>query len=190
MKKTVNVVAAKPAPTAATLNSAGPGGAEAFFARLQADLEKLVATPDVLVSIPCWGWPGDGKTCSLLTAIQFCDVNRHGLSLTRVKDSADAQHLEEIQTAYQDLGLANIAEATVARLNHLNEVFLKDNEWPPGTETAGLYLLEVRTKKGRVAFALLPDLRGGSFQQPDAASRTVTAGAHAFVVMVNPQRFC
>jgi len=168
------------------------GGAvtgDSFFADMQDDFERLAASPDLLTSIPCWGWPGDGKTCSLLTAIHFCDVARHGVSLARVKDSAELERLEEQQPIYRGLGLASIAEATVARLNQLNDVFLVDNEWPPGTETANLYLLEVRAKKGRVAFALLPDLRGGSFQQPDAASRTVIAGAHAFVVMVNPKSF-
>ena len=54
----------------------------------------------------------------------------------------------------------------------LNSTFLNENHWPPGTDVATQYLLELRTAAGRKAYVLLPDLRGGSYQVPDNANRS------------------
>lgn len=169
-----------------------PQEAESDPAEFFGSIKKKLAndqTPDILLSIPTWGWPGDGKTCAILTAIHFCDLQKHGLSLARITDTDELTTLEDTTNAYRGMGLAALADSTAARLGELNSTFLDQNHWPPGTDIATQYLLELRTATGRKAYILFPDLRGGSYQSPDNANRTVLRGAHAQIILVNAGRF-
>jgi hypothetical protein len=73
----------------------------------------------VLLSVPIWGWTGDGKTCALLTALHYADAVEHALSLAYVTDIDELAELEREAEVYKGLNLAAVAAATKVRLTAL-----------------------------------------------------------------------
>jgi hypothetical protein len=141
-------------------------------------------TPSV-ISIPVWGWTGDGKTCALLAATQGARVENNGISFGLVKNTRELAELEKSVDGYVGLGLATTAIATAEKMRELYETFFTELSWPHGTETATPYLFEVISAKGTVGYAMFPDLRGGSYQDFDGTAIVAMESAHACILVVN-----
>lgn len=167
-----------------------PEDRDQFFVMVGEAVSKLTAEPDVLLNIPIWGWQGSGKTCALLTAIHYCRVELHGISLARVKDRDELLELEERVPSYRGLRLSAVAEATSARLGELSEQFFVDLNWPPGTDTPMHYLLEMRASSGKLGVALFPDIMGGSYEKLGEPAKNALANAHAAILLVDPEKYC
>ena len=193
---------AKPAPEPAVAKPAlepAPGPPQATPAQEAAafydDVRKHLASRDergaqVLLSIPVWGWVGDGKTCSLLTAIQYCEPLEHAIGFALVSDLTELRTFEEDIEEYRGLNLSSVAAATTQRLRELSEVFFDKAKWLPGTDEPAQYIVALRTVDRQLGYASLPDLKGGSFRENDAVARTVLfTGAHACIVLVSPERY-
>lgn len=157
-----------------------------FLERLAQHLSATDYDPNVLLNIPIWGWTGHGKTCALLTAVQFCAAPEYPLGLSMVNDSSELARFEAGVEEYKGMNLAGTAATTTARLRALSKTFLDEAKWPPGTDEASSYVLEVRSARRAICYAIFPDLKGGSYREPDDASRTVLSTAHACIVLVDP----
>ncbi|WP_163869892.1 hypothetical protein [Myxococcus eversor] len=167
------------------------GGAPAldsidFVEALARKLENRKSGNKALLTIPIWGWTGDGKTCSLLTAIHFCDPNQHPLGFFPITDRDELVSLENSVEEYKGLSLAATAQATTEKLRALGELFIDNNEWPPGTDDPSAYVLAVRSVNSTLGYALFPDIKGGSFRELDETAREVLRNAHAAILLVNP----
>lgn len=176
-------------PAAAPTPSEVAGEQEKLYAKVAREMDVLTETPHVLLNIPVWGWQYNGKTCAILTSVQYMDAAMHGIGLARVKDRDALVELGETQPGYSGLDLPALAEATSARLAELNQVFFVDNQWPPGTDTPNHYLLEVRAKSGRIGFVLFPDIMGGSYEKADQTSKNALRHAHAVIMLVDPVEY-
>lgn len=154
--------------------------------------EQLGARPDgknVLLTIPIWGWTGDGKTCALLTAVHYSDQSQHPLVLAPVTNPNELTELESSTDEYKGLNLAGTAAATAARLDALAEAFIDNSEWPPGTDEPSAYILAIRSANATLGYALFPDIKGGSFREVDETARGVLSKAHAAALLVNPETY-
>lgn len=143
----------------------------------------------VLLNIPVWGWTGDGKTCSLLTLLHYADALQHGLGIAYVTDRDEITKLEGEVDAYQGLSLQALAESTKTRLSDLNETFINDAGWPPGTDQPSSYLFAIRSISSTLGYLVIPDIQGGSFREVDEVARAVLSKAHACVVLVQPDKY-
>lgn len=162
---------------------------EKFFDRLSEMLAQRQPDGNVLLNIPIWGWTGDGKTCSLLTAVHFCDPSLHPLGFSLVSNTDELVALEGSTEAYKGLNLAGTAAATTERLRQLSESFIDKNEWPPGTDEPSAYILAVRDIASTLGYVLFPDIKGGSFRELDETAREVLRKAHAAILLVNPELY-
>jgi hypothetical protein len=160
-----------------------------FFEKLHGQLKSRQADKNVLVSIPIWGWTGDGKTCAMLTAIHYCDPSQHPLGLALVTNTDELVSLENATEEYRGLNLAGIASATTVRLRELSELFIDNNKWPPGTDEPASYVLAMRSIKETLGYVLFPDIKGGSFRELDQTAREVLRRAHAVLLLVNPEMY-
>ena len=158
-----------------------------FFKDVAERLAKLTGQPPLL-NIPIWGWSYTGKTCSILTAIHFCDALQHGLALSRIKDTSVLEPLQQ-RDEYRHLNLASIAEATVQTVDDYSEAFFENSTWPTGTDTPVQYLLEVRSRVAPVGYCLFPDIKGGSYERADDAAKNALVGAHALILTVEAERY-
>ncbi|WP_147443872.1 hypothetical protein [Corallococcus sicarius] len=160
---------------------------------LFADIKKSLATKhknrDLLISIPIWGWTGDGKTVALLASHYSLDVLKHGLSLALINNTYALQKMEAESEAYRGLNLVAAAATTKNRITPLIERFIEGGEWPPGTDEGSPYLFDLRTIFGTVGYLLMPDLRGGSYREGDEQAREVLRTAHACIILVRPEQF-
>lgn len=143
----------------------------------------------VLLNIPVWGWTGDGKTCSLLTVVHYADALQHGLSIAYVTDRDEITKLEGEVDGYQGLNLQALAESTKTRLSDLNETFINEAGWPPGTDQPSSYLFAIRSINSTLGYLVVPDIQGGSFREVDEVARAVLSKAHACVVLVQPDKY-
>ncbi len=160
-----------------------------LFKELNELLEKRAQENNVLLTIPIWGWTGDGKTCALLTAVHYSDQGRHPLVLAPITNPDELAALERSADEYKGLNLSSTASGTSSRLRALAESFIDGNEWPPGTDEPSSYILAVRSAKGTLGYAVFPDLRGGSYLDVDEIARGVLSRAHAAALLVNPDRW-
>lgn len=160
-----------------------------FLTGLAAHLARTPFERNVLLNIPIWGWTGHGKTCALLTAVHFCATPDYPLSLSLISDATELAEVELKTEAYKGMDLASVAAATTTRLRALSKSFIDDCEWPPGTDEPSNYVLAVRGLKSTLCYAIFPDLRGGSFREPDDASRAVLDSAHACILLVDPDLY-
>mgnify|MGYP000563128443 CR=1 FL=1 len=158
-----------------------------FFVKAQETVRELPADSEIVLNIPIWGWTGHGKTCSLLTALHYCEADEHAISLALVHDTEDLLALE--QRGYKGLGLVGTAERTAETLRDLQDTFLEKNQWPAGTDSPEQYLLELRTEQGRIGYTILPDIKGGNFEQNDEVAKNAIENAHAFVAMIDAVRY-
>ncbi len=156
---------------------------------IRSELQGLHQEGNVLLNIPIWGWTGDGKTCSLLTAIHFCDPIQHPIEFALVRNPDDLDVLEQSVEEYSGLHLAAAAAATTQRLQQLSEGFIDRNEWPPGTDEPSSYVLAVRNISSTIGYVVFPDIKGGSFRELDETAREVIRKAHAAILLVNSELY-
>jgi hypothetical protein len=160
-----------------------------FFQQISELLENRGPDKNVLLTIPIWGWTGDGKTCALLTAVHYSDQALHPLVLAPITNPDELAALEASTDEYKGLNLAGTASATSARFHALAETFIDGSEWPPGTDEPSAYILAIRSAKATLGYAVFPDLRGGSFREVDETARGVLNRAHAAVLLIDPERW-
>lgn len=144
---------------------------------------------NVVLSIPTWGWTGDGKTCALLTALHYCEVPDQPIGLAMINDVSELEALEASTDEYKGMSLAATAASTTPKLRALYEEFIDKCRWPPGTDEATPYVLALKGPRSTIGYAVFPDLKGGSFRESDESARIVIAGAHACMVLVNPELY-
>ncbi len=147
------------------------------------------AEADVVLSIPIWGWWGDGKTTALLTILGFCDESTHGVSLRLLTDTDDLAALEEENDDYRNLNLVSVATATRKDLQGKLKQFLDECEWPLGTDAPTPYLFGLSGVVRDLGFLYMPDLPGGAYQEAEEAAKAVLARAHACVILVDARRY-
>jgi hypothetical protein len=158
-----------------------------FLEKITTLLQQKPSDKNILLTIPIWGWTGDGKTCALLTAIHYCDPAQHPLGLALVANSDELERLESSTEEYHGLNLASNAVATTARLRSLSETFIDNCDWPPGTDEPSLYTLAIRSINSTLGYVLFPDIKGGSFRELDETAKDVLTRAHAVLLLVNPE---
>jgi hypothetical protein len=156
-----------------------------FFQAVIKDVAERIDENAVLLNVPVWGYPNHGKTTAILTALQACEPDLHGIALALVNDSDDLLALEAQEERYRSLGLPALANATREALSDLLEQF--HSSFPDATELPSQYLLELQATPGRLGYVLLPDIKGGSYESVDEVARNATANAHAFVMVVDPE---
>jgi len=181
LKKAGDIVGSPPTgnPTQSQIN----------FEEIDRLLALRPADSNVLLNIPIWGWTGDGKTCSLLTAIHFCDPAQHPLGFAFVTNDEELVALEGSNDDYKFLNIASTAQATTERLRTLSEQFIDKNIWPPGTDEPSTYILAIRNISSTLGYVMFPDMKGGSFRELDSTAREVLRKAHAAILLVNPELY-
>lgn len=155
-----------------------------FYKLVLDDTKRLALNSNVVINIPVWGFPGHGKTSSILTEIHYSKANVHGAALALVTDSEDIEDVCESYPGYSASDLVSIADSTRAYLTDMKERFFGQNEWPDATEQPAQYLLEIQGPSGLLGFVVIPDIRGGSFEEADSISKNALANAHAMIVVV------
>src|ERR1700694_6042407 len=129
-----------------------------FFDQIKEQLRNRPTTDkNVLLNIPIWGWTGDGKTCALLTLIHYCDPAQHPLGFALVTNALELQALENATDEYKGLNLASIASSTIERLRSLSELFIDNDDWPPGTDEPSAYVLAIRNIAATLGYVIFPD---------------------------------
>ncbi|WP_157595334.1 hypothetical protein [Plesiocystis pacifica] len=160
-----------------------------FFESIRDEFKAQSKRFPRLLNIPTWGYQGSGKTCSILTAIHFCDIAKHGVSLAVPNSSKKIRALEENNPAYKVLGLVPLAETTRTVLSEHNELFVSQCRWPPGTDAPSSYLLEARSVSGKLGYILLPDIMGGSYEKSDSVANNALEASDAVMLLVDPYRY-
>lgn len=123
--------------------------------------EAFTDTKARLLTIPTWGWTGDGKTCALLAALFHLEAPEHGVGLALVDDPGELDEVIESTDAFQGLSLAEVARSTRARVPRLLQKFVDECTWPPGTDEPTPYLFRVRGRRSTLGYAFMPDIQGG-----------------------------
>lgn len=159
------------------------------FAEITARLRDAVLDRRRVLTVPVWGWTGDGKTCSILTIYKYADSVEHGIGLDLVSDTTELEEAVGGVAVYEPLRLPELGRASGERLSNLAEVFLDNHRWPPGTDAPTPYLVRLTGVRETFGFLYLPDLQGGSFQANDGAARAVLASADACAIMVDPLKY-
>lgn len=162
---------------------------ENLFGQVRASLASRHLDRELVLSIPIWGWTGDGKTVALLTALYSLEVLKHGLGLALISNVSALQKMESESATYRGMNLVATAESGRERITPLFERFVEGGDWPPGTDEGVSYLFDLRTVRGTVGYLFMPDLRGGSYREVDSQAREVLRTAHAAIVLVNPEQF-
>lgn len=172
-------------------NEADPEHCEDFFAEVKGRISGGTADRSLILNIPIWGWTGNGKTTSLLTALHFCEPLEHALGFALVSDTRDLVRLEGQVPEYRNLNLPSLALSTASRLRANQERFIDANpaEWPHATDEANHYLMACRSARTTLAYVLFPDLRGGSYREVDDVARTALKNAHACIILVNAEEY-
>lgn len=152
-------------------------------------LKKLEPNPARVLTIPVWGWTGDGKTCAILTVSHYADPVFHGIGLGLVDDPEEFERAIANVTEYDGLRLPDLARSTAERLPALTEQFIDESSWPPGTDAPTPFLLKLRGIRKTYGFLYLPDLQGGSYRGVDGPARAVLNNADACAIMVDPIRY-
>ncbi|NOK36517.1 hypothetical protein HMI49_25240 [Corallococcus exercitus] len=160
-----------------------------FLTHISQQLESKPTDKSILLNIPIWGWTGDGKTCSLLTAIHFCDPAQHPLGFALVSNPDEFSTIESSIDEYRGLNLSSLALSTADRLRALSESFIDNNEWPPGTDEASAYVVAARSVNSTLGYIVFPDIKGGSFRELDETAREAIRKAHAAILLVNPELY-
>ena len=178
-------------PAGTTLVSSGqapdlPDPSDPAFFERAVTYVKTLPTRNIIVTVPMWGWTGDGKTCALLTAVHYSRAASHALSFPLVTDVDDLHALQAAVPQYADMDLRSVADSTKARFSELSELFIDNRRWLPGTNEVAPYLFRVTAINRPLAYVYVPDLRGGSHREVDEISRAVGKTAQAYVVLVNP----
>ena len=168
--------------------NSNPSSESERLEELRAELASVELSQTPLLSIAIWGWQGDGKTTSLLTATHFAEplVDLLGFALVREHDeiSEIAQRDE-----YREIPLLYLAKSSTAKIDELQARFIDGREWPDGTDTGSAYLVRVEDAATTRAFAVITDLPGGSYSENDVVAEKVITNAHAIMVMVAPERW-
>jgi hypothetical protein len=189
-KKEATVATTKAAEAKQPPSEASPANDHDFFPKAKARFKSRSREDSlVLLNIPIWGWTGDGKTCSLLTLLHYADSLLHGLSVAYVTDRDEITKLEGEVDAYQGLSLQALADSTKTKLSDLNETFINQGGWPPGTDQPSSYFLAIRSITSTLGYLVIPDIQGGSFREVDDVARAVLSKAHACVVLVQPDQY-
>jgi hypothetical protein len=121
--------------------------------------------------------------------MHYTDSLVHGLSVTLVTDKDDISKLEGAADAYQGMNLQALAESTKTKLSDLNDTFINQGQWPPGTDAPSSYLFGLQSINSTVGYLVIPDLEGGRYSEADHVARTVLSKAHACVVLVPPDKY-
>ncbi len=147
------------------------------------------ALADVVVSIPIWGWWGDGKTTTLLTLLGACDETRHGITIRLLNDTDELADLETKHQEYRELSLVEVANSTRADLQEKLVQFMDECLWPVGTDAPTPYVFGLSGVMSDLGFLYMPDLPGGSFQGAEEAAKAVLSRAHGAIILVDPERY-
>lgn len=159
------------------------------FREIAKELRSASLDRSRVLTVPVWGWTGDGKTCSILTLFHYADPTEHGIGLSLVDDVSELERAIAGVAAYDGLRLVELARSTSDRLPSLAETFIDACEWPPGTDAPTPYLLGIRGVLKTYGFLYLPDLQGGAFRGGDGPARAVLASADGCAVLVDPSKY-
>lgn len=156
--------------------------------QLRAELANVDMPRTPLLSIAIWGWQGDGKTTSLLTALHFAQPLTHLLGFALVREHDEISEIAQ-RDELRDVGILHLARSSTAKIDKLQARFIDECEWPDGTDSGDAYLVRVEDAANTRAFAVITDLPGGSYSENDIVAETVIKNAHAIIVMVTPERW-
>ena len=155
---------------------------------LSKELSGLNLPQTPLLSVAVWGWQGDGKTTSLLTAVHYTDPFKTLLGFSLVREHDEISEIAE-RPEFKDFPLLHLAKASKTKIEEMQSRFIDDCEWPDGTDTPDAYVLRVEDAASTRAFAVISDLPGGSYSENDRVAEGVIKNAHAIIVMVSPRRW-
>lgn len=158
---------------------------QAFFTGIANEFSKLNSERQVLISIPVWGFTGDGKTSAIVTATHYMRLTQHGLQLDTVTYESDLKDLED------DFGytLGGLAQSTRHGINELRKTMIEESQWLHGTDAASAYLFKIVSRAGIHGALYIPDLPGGNYQEGKLDADGVLAEAHGIVILVDPTRY-
>tara|TARA_R110002072_G_scaffold291182_2_gene459177 strand:- start:1707 stop:3614 length:1908 start_codon:yes stop_codon:yes gene_type:complete len=150
---------------------------------------SAAATPEIpLIGIAVWGWPGDGKTTSILTALHYGSPVSTPLGICKIRETDELADLAT-RPEYSRLSLLQLAKSSTDRLQELHERFIETCEWPDGNDSGQTYLVRVENQDETLAFAVLTDLPGGSYSENDQVADKVIRNSHAILMTVAPNRW-
>lgn len=160
-----------------------------FYGEVIAEVAGQIDDNRIVLNLPVWGYPGHGKTSSILTAIHYCKAHLHGAALAVVSDVDDLAPLAESYPSISDQHFRTLAENTREYLSDLQGRFFREDEYPDATEQPTSYLLELQALPGTLGYVVIPDLRGGSYETSDGVSKNALANAHAMIILVDPAAY-
>lgn len=155
---------------------------------LRAELASVDLAQTPVLSIPIWGWQGDGKTTSLLTVLHYAEPLANLLGFSPVREHDEISEVAQ-RDELRDTGILHLAKSSTVKIEELQGRFIDKCEWPDGTDTGSTYLVRVEDAATTRAFAVITDLPGGSYSENDAVAEMVIKDAHAIIVMVAPDRW-
>ncbi|EKR65798.1 hypothetical protein LEP1GSC036_2633 [Leptospira weilii str. 2006001853] len=161
---------------------------DAFFKEFS-EKYKEVKFKNTILTILIWGWVGDGKTVSILTAKHYLDLLKHGISLGEIVDQQDLKELEKSNIKFENLRALDLAKNTLAFVREYTKEFIENCEWPKGTNKHIPFLLRIDTFDSKNAYLYIPDLPGGSFQEADDISSHFINGSNGIIILVDPKRY-
>lgn len=169
-------------------NNEGGINSDTFFKEF---LEKYkeVKFENTILTISNWGWVGDGKTVSILTAIHYLDLLKHGISLGEIVDQQDLKELEKTNVKFENLRTLDLASNTLSFVREYAKQFIENCEWPKGTNKHIPFLLRIDTFDSKNAYLYIPDLPGGSFQDADDISNHFINGSNGIIILIDPKRY-
>ncbi|MEQ1856172.1 MAG: hypothetical protein ABL963_06875 [Longimicrobiales bacterium] len=160
-----------------------------MFDDVREELKKIAKTDrPPLISIAIWGWMGDGKTTSLLSAVHYADALDHGLGFACVREHDEIREVAS-RPEFSKLALEHLARSSTVRLDELQTQFIEECIWPPGTDAGMPFVLRVEDASETRAFAVVTDLPGGSYSENDSVAEAIIKNAHAIILLVAPDRW-
>ncbi|WP_236716046.1 hypothetical protein [Leptospira interrogans] len=108
-------------------NNEGGINSDTFFKEF---LEKYkeVKFENTILTISNWGWVGDGKTVSILTAIHYLDLLKHGISLGEIVDQQDLKELEKTNVKFENLRILDLASNTLSFVREYAKQFIEEGK--------------------------------------------------------------
>ncbi|EMF91267.1 hypothetical protein LEP1GSC005_1851 [Leptospira santarosai str. ST188] len=162
---------------------------DAFFKEIREKHSEL-KFENKIITLTVWGWVGDGKTVSILTAKQYLDLMMHGVSLGEIVDSRDLKELEKTDEKIENQRVSDLAKNTLSFIRDYSKEFIENCEWPKGTNKHIPFLFRIDTFTSLNAYLYIPDIPGGNFQDADDLSNHFLNGSNGIIVLVDPKRYC
>ncbi|KXZ29347.1 hypothetical protein AYB33_17455 [Leptospira santarosai] len=162
---------------------------DAFFKEIREKHSEL-KFENKIITLTVWGWVGDGKTVSILTAKHYLYLMMHGVSLGEIVDSRDLKELEKTDEKIENQRVSDLAKNTLSFIRDYSKEFIENCEWPKGTNKHIPFLFRIDTFTSLNAYLYIPDIPGGNFQDADELSNHFLNGSNGIIVLVDPKRYC